>query len=235
MMTSRPSKGSRLAEIQKSPSHVGVGLYSIAEAARIVRAHPETVRRWLCEDDGLVKRYFDPKTKLLSFIELIEVHFINIFRQEGVPLPVIRKVSEVASIRLKTDYPFAVKRFDTDGKTVFATLLHDQEKSELIEDLNHSQYVFTSVMRPFFHKLEYKGMDETVIRFWPRGKRGRIVLDPLRKFGKPIDAETGVATRAIFDAVMAGGGQTQAVVAGWLGIPKAAVKAAVEFEQSLAA
>ena len=172
---------------------------------------------------------------MLTFVELIEVYFINMFRQEGVSLAVIKKVSEAASKRLGASYPFAVKRFDTDGRTVFATLIKDRKNEILIEDLERSQYVFNSIMRPFFHKLEYRGMDETVIRFWPRGKRGRIVLDPLRKFGKPIDSETGVATDAIYAAVTAGGGQHPGVVADWLGIPIAAVEAAVSFEKSLAA
>jgi uncharacterized protein (DUF433 family) len=214
---------------------VGAGLYSIADASRIVGTHPETLRRWLSHDEGLVCRYFDPKTKLLAFVELIEVFFVNMFRKEGVSLPFIRKVSQAASKRLNADYPFAVRRFDTDGKTVFATLIKEEQGDAIVEDLQRSQYVFDVVMRPLFHKLEYSGMDETVVRFWPRGKKGRIVLDPLRKFGKPIDAETGVSTGAIYDAVVAGDGQNPAVVARWLGIPRAAVRAAVEFERSLVA
>lgn len=214
---------------------VGAGLYSIADASRIVGAHPETLRRWLSQDEGLVCRYFAPETKLLAFVELVELYFINLFRKEGVSLPVIRQVSQAASKRLNADYPFAVKRFDTDGKTVFATLIKAQKGDALVEDLQRSQYVFDVVMRPLFHNLEYSEMDETVVRFWPRGKKGRIVLDPLRKFGKPIDAETGVSTGAIYDAVVAGEGQNPAVVARWLGIPRAAVRAAVEFERSLAA
>lgn len=224
-----------MATAKLQPSHIGVGLYSLAETARIVGAHQETVRRWLIDESGLVPRFFDPESQVLSFVELIEIYFINMFRKEGVPLPVIKRVSHSAAELLKTSYPFAVKRFDTDGKTVFATLIKENRRESLIADLHHSQYVFKSVMKPFFHKLDYRGMDETVIRFWPRGKRGRVVLDPLRKFGKPIDAETGVSTRAIYDAVTAGRGQGQTVVARWLGIPKAAVKAAFEFEKSLLA
>jgi hypothetical protein len=215
---------------------VGVGLYSLADAARLVRAHPDTVRRWLSEDDGLVQRRFAPDKHLLTFVELVEIYFINMFRAEGVPLQVIRKVSAAASKKLGSAYPFTVRRFDTDGKTIFATLLRDATNETVVEDLRHGQYVFDQIMRPFFHKLEYRGMDETVVRFWPLGKRGRIVLDPLRKFGKPIDSPTGVATSAIYDAVRAGkDGQTPAEVARWLGIPIAAVNAAVKFERSLAA
>jgi hypothetical protein len=61
-----------------------------------------------------------------------------------------------------------------------------------------------------------------------------VVLDPFRKFGKPIDCETGVSTSAIYEAVLAGSGQPAPLVARWLGIPLAAVDAAVEFERTLA-
>jgi uncharacterized protein (DUF433 family) len=65
--------------------------------------------------------------------------------------------------------------------------------------------------------------------------KGRVVLDPERSFGKPIDAEAGVPTRALCDAALAGGGQSPAVVAEWFGVPLEAVQAAVAFEGSLLA
>jgi DNA-binding transcriptional MerR regulator/uncharacterized protein (DUF433 family) len=215
-------------------SHVGVGLYSLADAARLAGTHPETVRRWVSETAGIVPRQLPRAEKLLTFQELMEIHFIQMFRAEGVSFQTIRRASEAAASQFGAQYPFTVKRFDTDGRTVFATLIKDNPKDVLVEDLQRGQYVFQSIVRPFFRKLEYRGADETVSRFWPRAKQGRVVLDPLRKFGKPIDAETGISTSAIFEAVMAGGGQNPAVVARWLNIPSAAVKAAVDFERSLA-
>ena len=47
--------------------------------------------------------------------------------------------------------------------------------------------------------------------------------------GKPIDAETGVPTSALYDAVLAGDGQSSAVVAQWFGVPVQAVQAAATF------
>jgi len=165
----------------------------------------------------------------------MEIHFIQMFRSEGVEFQTIRKASEAAARKFNAKYPFSVKRFDTDGKTVFATLKAQETKGVLVEDLERGQYVLRAIVRPFFRKLEYGKSDQQVIRFWPLFKRGRIVLDPTRRFGQPIDAETGVSTRAIHDAVLAGGGQKPAVVARWLNIPPAAVTAAVKFEKSLAA
>lgn len=178
-------------------------------------------------------RRLPPEDQALTFMELMELHFIKMFRSEGVSLQAIRKASRVAASKFRTDYPFSVKRFDTDGRTIFATMINEEKSKTLVEDLKKGQYVFDTIMRPFFHKLDYRGMQE-VARFWPMDKKGRVVLDPERKFGKPIDSESGVPTRAIYNAIVAGGGQEPKVVAKWLGVSLPAVQAAVVFEQSIA-
>lgn len=216
--------------------YLGRGAYSVADAARIVGRHYNTVRRWLSPDDGIVVRAYDPEVHTISFAELMELHFINMFESKGVSFQTIRKAAKVASTQFHTNYPFTVKRFDTDGKTIFATLADEAEKSKrkrvLIQDLKTSQYVFGSIMKPFFRKLDY-GKSDSISRFWPLNKRGRIVLDPSRGFGQPIDDQTGVPTKTLFEALNAGKGQTIKEVARWFDVPESAVKAAAKFEKSL--
>ncbi len=201
---------------------------------RITGAHPSSVARWVGRRGVLVRRATDPAKHTLTFRELMEVQFIRMFRAEGLSLETIRRVAEKAADLYKTDYPFSAKRFDTDGKTVFATLMAAEKDGELIEDLKHGQLVFDPIIRPFFRKLDYGGGRE-IARYWPLEKSGRVVLDPLRKFGQPIDAATGVSTRVIFEATQAGGGQDWKSVADWLEIPISAVEAAVTFEKRQAA
>jgi uncharacterized protein (DUF433 family) len=191
-----------------------------------------TMRGWLSENTGFIPRRLSGDQRTLTFIELMELHFVKMFRDEGVSTRTIKKTSQAAAKKFHSQYPFTVKRFDTDGRTIFATLKSEDSTKELLEDLARGQLRFTNIVRPFFRKLDY-GSNQEVVRFWPQQKRGRVVLDPARKFGQPIDAETGVPTRAIYDAVMAGKGQDASTVAGWLGIPVSAVHAAVKFEQSL--
>jgi len=169
----------------------------------------------------------------VTFAELMELHFVKIFRDDDVSFQVIRRAATAASKRFGTDYPFAVKRFDTDGKSIFATLRSKETDQELIEDLERSQLVFSKVIRPFFKKVDYHGTHE-IERFWPLYRSGRVVSDPTRRFGQPIDAPTGVPTEALLQAVNAGDGQDVHIVAEWFDIPVDAVKAAVRFELSLA-
>ncbi len=102
----------------------------------------------------------------------------------------------------------------------------------MVEDLKKGQYVFDQIVRPFFRKLEYRGANEAM-RYWPLEPKGRVVLDPDRHFGKPIDAQTGVPTKSLYEAVKAG--EEPVVVAAWFHVPIDAVTSAVQFEQSRAA
>ena len=222
-----------MMQIAPTCPHLGVGLYSYADAARLLKIRPARLRRWVSGPDGFLPHRLDVGEDILTFDDLIEAHFVLMYLSEGVGLKVIKKAAEAAASKYQTNYPFSVKRFDTDGKTIYATLIEDKTNKRYLEDLNKGQYVFEKILRPFFRKLEYNQANQ-LVGYWPAGKRGRILLDPARKFGKPIDAETGIPTRTIFNALQAGGGQSPVDVARWLDIPLAAVRASAAFERSLA-
>ncbi|MDZ4684401.1 MAG: DUF433 domain-containing protein [Planctomycetaceae bacterium] len=215
--------------------YVGCGLYSLKDAARLLKVKPSTLRYWSGElhgAEGIVPRQLEDD-RLLTFAELMEFHFVKLFRDHEVSLQAIRKAAKAASKKFHTNYPFTVKQFNTDGRSIFVTLHSRETDKELIEDLQRGQLVFTKLIRPFFKKLEFRGTTEAA-RFWPLQKQGRIVLDPNRRFGQPIDADTGVPTEALTRALKAGDGQSAADVARWFDIPVEAVRAAVRFERSLA-
>ncbi len=218
---------------KETDQYVGCGLYTLGQAARLLHLRPNVLRYWIggVGAASIVSRKIatDP---VLTFAELMELHFVKLFRDQGVPFRAIRKAAKAAELKFNSPYPFTVKRFDTDGKTIFATLKRDETKKTVVEDLEKGQLVFQKIIRPFFKKLDYGTTD--VERFWPLKKRGRIVLDPQRRFGKPIDFETGISTDAIAKAVAAGDGQDVKTVAKWFDIPVEAVKAAIRFEKSLA-
>lgn len=213
----------------RDPCRIGVGLYSIPEAARLIRTPAQRVRRWIQPEEMLIPCAFDPEERTLTFLELIELHFVKMFRDAGVPLQTIRRAARLAADKFDTPHPFAVHRFDSDGRTIFATLRSESQDKSVLEDLEHGQYAFDAILRPFFKKLEYGQQD--VVRYWPLSPGGRVVLDPKRRFGKPIDCGTGVPTKVLFQALEAG--DTEDVVAKWFDVPMEAVRAAAAFEKSL--
>ena len=69
----------------------------------------------------------------------------------------IRKAAERAATQFNTNYPFAVKRFDTDGKHIFAILSQETDEVGFIEELGKGQLAFDRVVKPLFHKIDYRG------------------------------------------------------------------------------
>lgn len=213
-----------------NPSRMGVGLYSYPEAARLLGVPVSTLKHWCgYSRPSLVSLRFPQAEHTISFAELMELRFIRMFREHGVSLQTIRRASKTAARQFQTDYPFIARKFDTDGHTIFATLKSRTSDQTIIQDLAKGQLVFTKIVKPFFKRLEYSRGDE-LVRFWPMQKSGRVVLDPARRFGKPMIADTGITTETIVSAVKAG--QDAEDVARWLEIPLAAVKAAIRFEHS---
>lgn len=211
---------------------VGIGAYSPPEAARILKIHINTLRKWIggeADREPVITRRFTEEG-FLTFTELMELQFIQLFRAENVSMHVIRKTAAVASDRYGTDYPFSMKRFDTDGKTIFATLKKEETDEEFVEDLTSGQLVFQRIIRPFFKKLGYNQSNEPC-EFWPLSKRGRVVLNPRVHFGQPVDYETSVPVDVLWNAVRLEEDLNR--VAKWYDVPLAAVKAAVKFQTML--
>jgi uncharacterized protein (DUF433 family) len=216
--------------------YLGRGLYTLPQAARLLGANVNSLKWWTGDREGsepVVAREFADEG-IVTFAELMELHFVKLFRGEGLSLQTIRKCAARAATRFQTRHPFSVKRFDTDGRDVFATLIDEETDREIVQELVHGQLVFPQIIRPFFRKLDYR-REREVERFWPLDKKGRIVLDPLRRFGAPIDCETGMPVETIVEALNAGDGQDARAVARWFDIPLEAVEAARQFESSLAA
>ncbi len=229
-------------------SLLGIGLYTIPQAARLLRLHPARLRRW-AEGYPFVsngtRRASEPLIRrdlremegepVLTFKDLLELHMIGLFRSEGVSMQTIRAAADSAAKLYDTNHPFVIQRFETDGKNILATL---QEKgvagvraSALLQDLIRSQMVMDSIARPFFRQIEYRDFEP--LRWFPNGKEGAIVLDPRRAFGKPIDVKSGVPTEVLY--AMARGGEKTEKVAEWYNVEIETVREAVRYEHMLKA
>lgn len=231
--------------MEVAAGYLGVGFYSYAEAARIIGIPPAKLRRWARDYEyqihaqrrdrrPLVVRYFNPEDQVLSFLELIELLFVSMFRHEGLSLNAIRNAADTAARWFSTDYPFAIKQFRTDGRSIFATLANEAKNGEFMAELSKGQLVFPTIIEPFLRKIDYSGND-LANAFWPLGRDKRVVLDPERAFGKPIDAESGIPTDTLYRAFKAEGENSIDRIAKWYEVPVAAVEAAIAFERSLIA
>lgn len=230
---------------------LGVGLYSVPEVAQLIRVSTSNVRRWV---DGYEYRHRgttrttpplicpelrakEGAAELLTFLDLMELKFVSMFRSppHRISMPVIRAAWLRASNYFASDHPFCMKQFRTDGKRIFAELQETTDRpsgmsrADFVEELAIAQLVFADMVEPFFLELEWD--HDLANRYWPLGKKNRVVLDPQRSFGKPIDSPTGVRTFTLYQASLSG--ETRKRIAEWYDVPVIAVTKAVQYERYL--
>lgn len=224
---------------------IGIGLYTIPESARLAGVDPRKVRRWV--EGYRVIRHGQPQRyqavwnaelelingfRSLSFLDLIEIRFVDAFRKAGVRWKVIREAAEKAMGLLHEDHPFSTKRFRSDGKTIFAEIEKTLGGRGLL-DLPRGQFSFEEILSDrLYVSLEFSDED-MVRRWWPMGKERQVVLDPERSFGKPIVAREGIPTSILASAYRAE--KSISRVARWYEVEEESARDAVEYEEKLAA
>lgn len=228
----------------KTQTLLGTGLYSLPEAARYLRVPAITLRRWT---EGYTftsgtrqKRHsssvlpgqpfiVDGET-VITFADLIELQFVQLFRKHGVSMAVIRAAAARAAQMFETDHPFNVHRFQTDGRRIFAEIdpsrIEEVPRERIVQDMTLGQTVIGPIAQIYFRKLDYD--NDKVSRWWPIGKDSRVVLDPERNFGKPTDAASSVPLHPLYRMVRTG--ESIEAVAHWYDVDVEAVEAALQFE-----
>jgi uncharacterized protein (DUF433 family) len=230
---------------------LGTGIYSPAQAAALLKAPPEEIRRWAfgyARRRGGTRVEYEPliRTELpeiegeraLTFTELVELMFIRGFRKAGVPWGAIHEAARVAARLFQTEHPFAMRQFFADPKGVYALLREADESESLVKLAGSGQQVFDSLVRPYLGQLEFNP-SEAPTRWWPMGREGRVVIDPAVSFGEPIVAEAGIPTHVLAEALDAEEGYDPARAmdrVSWLyKVPHRHIQTAVRFEEWLRA
>ena len=232
--------------VQANYRLIGRGIYSLPEAHRITGVPIRSIRRWTYGYEwgalGAFRRRSAPVVHsalpellgdlpALDFADLIEVRFLNAFRELGVSWKAIRIASDRAREILGLNHPFSSRRFSTDGHTILAQFV-DETGDEHLVDLVRNQYEFERIIFQFLHGEIDFGDGDVPRRWYPvRGSR-RIVVDPERAFGAPIVEVEGVPTRILAKAVDAEG--SFGVVAKLFEVDPVSVEAAHAYEIALA-
>jgi uncharacterized protein (DUF433 family) len=233
---------------------MGVGYYSRAEAARLLKVTPSRLNRWIRgytyklrqQGDSFVQRQKTPVVRAvlptidsvlaLSFVELIELRVIKAFTDKGLPLQRVRVAAERAIDLFQTLHPFASKRVFTDGELVFAEL-GDTAKPDFPDVIEltkgkHLQIHSGVLLEGYLDEVSFSQETLLADRWWPLSKDFPVVLDPKIAFGAPVIE--GTATRT---DVIAGTARVMSAdaAANLFQLQKRQVQAAVQFEDLLAA
>lgn len=218
-----------MAAIERKSPQLGTGVYTYAEAARLLRVSTAQVRGWA---EGYVRRVGDGvklgesvlqrpsvETGLLTFYDVIELRFVKAFRDAGVALKEIVAAARLLAQEWETAYPFARRDLYTDGRQLL------RRAGPQYENVANKQQVFEFI-EAFFRDTDFE--DQMPQRWWPLGHEKLIVIDPHRSFGIPIHVKSGIRTDVLYSAYQAE--QDTKAVADWYETDPEAVEAAVEFE-----
>lgn len=222
---------------------LGIGIYSPQEVSQLTRVPVRRIRRWAAgyryrhdeakyESPPVFKPDLEPIDGqiALSFLDLLEVRFIDAFRRAGVSWKTIRHSWELAAEFAATDHPFSTKLFKTDGTRILADVMAPRGRKRHVLDIVGKQWELAEVVgNTLFEGIEF---DEDMAARWWRRADHRVVIDPARSFGQPIVAKEGVPTRILARSFKAE--ESIDAVARWYEVSVASVEAAVEFEENLA-
>jgi hypothetical protein len=234
-------------------SLLGRGIYSVAMAGRLTGLKSATVSRYLrgYSYERMGERRYSPpgfrgdlmtdrmlksrSVPVASFLDLLELRWIGLFRRNGVTGNEIRRALRAASEVLGGEpHPFTTGRFMADCRkilTSIATLSHGRRKDESrLCEIVSRQGVFERIIEPFIVGLTFDS--EHRPESWePAVGGGLVVLNPHRRFGKPITKESGKPTAVIAATLHAWGDVER--VAEWYRIRPDEVEMAGRFEDAL--
>lgn len=208
------------------------GVFTVPEAALLLRTDQQTVRRWFAGKKAIFAAPRWGTTVNLTFEDLVSALFIRAFRSRGFSLQLIRKIAANAADMLGTERPFALNRFCTDGKTILAEIRdHGSPSEKRMIDLGRGkgQFVFRALYADFIQDIEF-GLDAKARCWWPLGKKAGVRVDPRVSMGAPV-TRSGIPARLLASAAKAE--KSTARVASWYGVKAAEVLAAKRFEERI--
>lgn len=216
---------------------VGIGLYTPAEASRLIHVASGKIVRWLKGHEANGKWYerlWKPQVDLgdgkvyLGFRDLMEMRTAAAFMEAGVSAVAIRRAITAARELLDDDHPLSTTQFRTDGRTIFLEIAGANDDAKLL-DLFRNQFAFKRIIELSLKGVEFEGIAPS--RWWPMSRDARILVDPERSFGQPIEADTGVPTAILASAARAEGSIDKAAMR-W-NVPAQAIRRAIRFEEEV--
>ena len=215
-------------------------VYSLADAAEILRISPSTLEWWL-EGGRRGQREYPPVIRSestgdrhLTWAEFVEAGLLRQYRRDlGVRLHEIRAFVASLRVELGVEHPLAhAGPWVGEGRRL---LMRFQEECGLPSELCLIAYVTDQlVLLPaadsFVQRVEWEG--DLPAAWRPHDDTSSPVrCRPERRFGRP--AIGGISTAAIFEHV--DGGESEEEVADQFGLSVESVRWAVAYENSSAA
>jgi len=195
--------------IFENKPQLGLGIYTPAEIAQILRLPYYKVNRWIDKYwDGELGQEFEKSyswktenSKAVSFHTLVEFYVMMQFADAGVKTRKVLEAHKELSQNFNTSFPFALKEvldgINTDGKRIFFSLNDNTLTLDGTKQLN------LGFIKVFFKKLDFDA-NNLASKLWPLGKEKSILIDPSRKFGHPVMEMKNIYPETIYGHFKAG-------------------------------
>jgi len=246
-MASRPNGGI----LHRPPVPLGIGIYSRADAARLLKLGPQRLSRWVRGYTYWLKSGAQPRrtrqppvvrtdlptidgTVALSFLELMELRVVRGFVEKGVPLQRVRVAARRIAEMFDTPHPFAHRRVFTDHEEIFVGLSESGPQPDLLQVTGRQasfQLIAGSLFEHYVEQIDFDATTSLAHRWFPMGRDVPVVLDPRIAFGAPVILGTRIRTDIL--CLYASGNPEPAVARAFEISPKE-LAAAMAFEAQLA-
>lgn len=225
---------------------LGRGFFTVREAARLIEfSDAHRIYGWLKGYPGrgvgpLLTRDYQPieDHHELSFLDLIEIRFVEHFRHHQVKMRALRRAAELLRKEFGTGHPFATNRVHlvADKADVFLVVMKEaatETKDRVLLSLTTENYVIEEMIkRALVPGLVFDDATRLARKWHPRPQKfPEIVIDPLIAYGQPAGA-SGIPTATLYEAWQSEEEDDDAV-AYWHDVKAQEVQQAVEFERLL--
>ena len=214
---------------------VGLGVYTLQEAALYSRISPYKLSRWLfgtCSAQPIIRSQLFHERQI-SFLDLIQAIAIDKAREIGLSVQKIRQAIDFVREDMNIEFPlahrYALVEFNKelhikDGVTTEVTQVTGRDRN---------QQLMPCIVKDFLRDLEFNDLD-VACKYSPFVKNGiKITFDPKVQFGQPLVGDTGCRADILNKAYKAENSYKS--VADEFGIEDEDVKVAVSYMESIAA
>ena len=234
-----------MGQIFRNP--LAQGFYTVPQAARLIRVgSARRIYGWLRGYPGrdvgpLLHRDYKPigDHEELSFHDLMEVRFVEHFREHGVKVKSLRIAARKLRNELNTPHPFASQKvlLIADPADVYvkealregADAADDPRLRSLVTD---NYVMYEAIRQALLPGVEFNPTSDLASRWKPiPDKFPKVVVDPRIAAGQPA-LPKGIPTETLYDAWKAEHKNID-TVAYWYELPTTDVLQAVKFEQAL--
>jgi len=227
---------------------LGIGLYSVSEAALYARVAPSLMARWVFSTSHGVSviepELGNTEEKIVTFLDFVQALAIRRIRQERrIPLTKIRDAYFRARDKYGVKYPFALESTriglfgppdDPRRQEIFICLDKDDGEVQAYFQLTGKQrdnQLIGEVVRTYAHRLVFDPGTGLALRYiaYPTGGAAaeQIIMDPAIRFGEPYFRSSGYTARTLYDAYRSEGMPERA--AEIYGVGKDQIELAIEF------